>query len=114
MAEAVYGNERDLRELQDRGAGVNVALGRDAKAVAKVDREGYPAKARIWETMESEDGRRRNYGDSGCPTRQAAGSMRRSMRFRRFSFRGLGKAQVGRPLVCPPLNVTWLHGRKSG
>ena len=39
LADAGYGNERDLNELENRGMDAYVALGREGKAVAKVDPE---------------------------------------------------------------------------
>lgn len=37
LADAGYGNGRDLRELKDRGMGPSLALGREGTAVPEVD-----------------------------------------------------------------------------
>ena len=83
LADAGYGNEQDLRELEKRGVDGYVALGREGKAPAKIDPEKHPARARMADKL--------------------------AMGFRRFSFRGLEKVQAEWTLVCLALNVKRLH-----
>lgn len=112
LADAGYGNERDLKELEDRGMDAYVALGREGKAVAKVDPEEYPARARMREKMASEDGRRR-YARRKWLSEAPNGWIKEAMGFRRFSFRGLEKVRAEWALVCLALNVKRLHGLKT-
>ncbi len=59
LADTGYCNERDLEELEERDIDGYVALAREGKAAPTVDKEEYPAKARMAEKLASEDGRRR-------------------------------------------------------
>ena len=112
LADAGYGNERDLGELEDRRMDAYVALGREDKAVAIVDKEQNPARARMWEKMASEDGRRR-YARRKWLSEAPNGWIKEAMGFRRFSFRGLEKVRAEWTLVCLALNVKRLHGLKA-
>ena len=96
LADAGYGNEHDLKELEDRGMDVYAALGRDGKAVPKVDPKEYPARARMWEKMASEDGRRR-YARQTWLSEASNGWIKEAMGFRRFSFRGLERSGLSGP-----------------
>ena len=112
LADAGYGNERDLKELEDRGMDAYVALGREGKAVVNVDPKEYPARARMREKMASEDGRRR-YARRKWLSEAPNGWIKEAMGFRRFSFRGLEKVRAEWTLVCLALNVKRLHGLKA-
>ena len=59
LADAGYGNEQDLRELEGRGIDGYVALAREGRAPARVDPEEYPARARMADKLATETGRRR-------------------------------------------------------
>ena len=108
LADAGYGNEQDLRELEKRGVDGYVALGREGKAPAKVDPREYPARARMAGKLATEDGRRR-YGRRKWQAEAPIGWIKEAMGFRRFSFRGLEKVQAEWTLVCLALNVKRLH-----
>ena len=108
LADAGYGNEQDLRELEKRGVDGYVALGREGKAPARVDPREYPARARMAGKLATEDGRRR-YGRRKWQAEAPIGWIKEAMGFRRFSFRGLEKVQAEWTLVCLALNVKRLH-----
>ena len=108
LADAGYGNERDLRELEKRDIDGYVALSREGKAPAKVDPDEYPARARMAEKLATEAGRRR-YGRRKWMAEAPIGWIKEAMGFRRFSFRGLEKVRAEWTLVCLALNVKRLH-----
>ena len=112
LADAGYANESDLEELENRGMDAYVALGREGKTGAKVDPQEYPARARMWNKMASEDGRRR-YARRKWLSEAPNGWIKEAMGFRRFSFRGLEKVRAEWALVCLALNVKRLHGLKT-
>jgi transposase len=108
LADAGYGNEKDLRELEKRGIDGYVALAREGKAPAKVDPDEYPARARMAEKLVTEEGRRR-YARRKWQAEAPIGWIKEAMGFRRFSFRGLEKVQAEWTLVCLALNIKRLH-----
>ena len=108
LADAGYCNERDLQALKERDIDGYVALGREGGTAAAVDADEHPAKARMAEKLESEDGRRR-YARRKWMAEAPVGWVKEVMGFRRFSFRGLDKVQAGWTLVCLALNVKRLH-----
>ena len=108
LADAGYGNEQDLRELEKRGVDGYVALGREGKAPARIDPEKYPARARMADKLATDEGRRR-YGRRKWQAEAPIGWIKEAMGFRRFSFRGLEKVQAEWTLVCLALNVKRLH-----
>ena len=108
LADAGYGNEQDLRELEKRGVDGYVALGREGKAPATIDPEKHPARARMADKLATDEGRRR-YGRRKWQAEAPIGWIKEAMGFRRFSFRGLEKVQAEWTLVCLALNVKRLH-----
>ena len=108
LADAGYGNEQDLRELEKRGVDGYVALGREGKAPAKVDPEEHPARARMAAKLATETGRRR-YARRKWQAEAPIGWIKEALGFRRFSFRGLEKVQAEWTLVCLALNIKRLH-----
>ena len=108
LADAGYGNERDLQELEKRDIDAYVAPGREGKAPAKVDPDEYPARARMAEKLATEAGRRR-YARRKWHAEAPIGWIKEAMGFRRFSFRGLDKVRAEWTLVCLALNVKRLH-----
>ena len=108
LADAGYCNERDLQALKERDIDGYVALGREGGTAAAVDADEHPAKARMAEKLESEDGRRR-YARRKWMAEAPVGWVKEVMGFRRFSFRGLDKVQAEWTLVCLALNVKRLH-----
>ena len=108
LADTGYCNEQDLLELEEQGIDGYVALAREGKAAPTVDKEEYPAKARMAEKLAGEDGRRR-YARRKWQAEAPIGWIKEVMGFRRFSFRGLEKVQAEWTLVCLALNVKRLH-----
>ena len=108
LADAGYGNEQDLRELERRDIDAHVALGREGRAPAKVDPEEYPARARMAAKLATDEGRRR-YARRKWQAEAPIGWIKEAMGFRRFSFRGLEKVRAEWTLVCLALNVKRLH-----
>ena len=108
LADAGYGNEQDLRELEERGVDGYVALAREGKMPARVDPEEYPARARMNDKLATETGRRR-YARRKWQAEAPIGWIKEALGFRRFSFRGLEKVQAEWTLVCLALNVRRLH-----
>ena len=108
LADAGYGNEEDLRELERRGIDGHVALAREGRAPARVDPQQHPARARMADKLATEDGRRR-YARRKWQAEAPFGWIKEAMGFRRFSFRGLEKVRAEWTLVCLALNVRRLH-----
>ena len=108
LADAGYGNEQDLRELEQRDIDAYVALAREGKVPAKVDPEEYPARARMTAKLATETGRRR-YARRKWQAEAPIGWIKEALGFRRFSFRGLEKVQAEWTLVCLALNIKRLH-----
>ena len=108
LADTGYCNEPDLQALKERDIDGYVALGREGGTAAAVDADEHPAKARMAEKLESDEGRRR-YARRKWMAEAPVGWIKEVMGFRRFSFRGLGKVQAEWTLVCLALNVKRLH-----
>ena len=108
VADAGYCNEPDLQALKERDIDGYVALGREGGTAATVDADEHPAKARMAEKLESDEGRRR-YARRKWMAEAPVGWVKEVMGFRRFSFRGLEKVQGEWTLVCLALNVKRLH-----
>ncbi len=104
LADAGYGNEQDLRELEERGVDGYVALAREGK----VDPEEYPARARMAAKLATEEGQRR-YARRKWQAEAPVGWIKEALGFRRFSFRGIEKVQAEWTLVCLALNIKRLH-----
>ena len=108
LADAGYGNEQDLRELEQRDVDAYVPLAREGKVPARVDPEEYPARARMTAKLATETGRRR-YARRKWQAEAPIGWIKEALGFRRFSFRGLEKVQAEWTLVCLALNIKRLH-----
>ena len=108
LADAGYGNEQDLRELEQRDVDAYVALAREGNVPARVDPDEYPAKARMTAKLATEEGRRR-YARRKWQAEAPIGWIKEALGFRRFSFRGLEKVQAEWTLVCLALNIKRLH-----
>ena len=100
LADAGYCNEPDLQALKERDIDGYVALGREGGTAAAVDADEHPAKARMAEKLESDEGRRR-YARRKWMAEAPVGWVKEVMGFRRFSFRGLDKVEAEWSLVCP-------------
>ena len=89
-SDAGYGNEQDLRELEERGVDGYVALAPESKAPAWVDPEAYPPRAHMAAKLATETGRRR-YARPKWQAEAHIGWIKGTLGFRRFSLRGLAK-----------------------
>ena len=109
LADADYGNERDLAELEARGIDGYVALGREGKKARKSgDCEKAPATWRMAKKLATEKGRA-TYGMRKWISEAPHGWIKEVLGFRRFSVRGLRKVQGEWDLVCLALNVKRLQ-----
>ena len=108
LADAGYGNEQDLRELERRSVDAHVALGREGRVPARVDPEEHPARARMAARLATDEGRRQ-YARRKWQAEAPIGWIKEALGFRRFSFRGLEKVQAEWTLVCLALNIKRLH-----
>ena len=108
LADAGYSNERDLKELEARGIEGYVASGREGKKGVAANPEKHPATHRMAEKLATATGweiyRARKWL-SEAPN----GWIKHVLGFRRFSVRGLRKAQGEWDLVCLALNVKRLQ-----
>ena len=103
LADAGYCNEADLAELEARNIRGHVALGREGREHATVDRHRRPATHRMGEHLATEQGRA-EYAermDAEVPN----GWIKEVPGFRRFSLRGLEKVQGEWSLVCLAVNL---------
>ena len=115
LADTGYCNEPDLQALKERDIDGYVALGREGGTAPAVDADEHPAKARMAEKLESEEGRRR-YARRKWMAEAPVGWIKEVMGFRRFSFRGLEKVQAEwTPRVPGPQRQAAAHpsGRMS-
>ena len=109
LADANYGNERDLAELEDRGIDGYVALGREGKIPTKTgDPKRAPATMRMAEKLVTEAGRA-TYATRKWLSEAPHGWIKEVLGFRRFSVRGLQNVQGEWDLVCLALNVKRLQ-----
>ena len=108
LADAGYGNEQDLRELEKRDIDGYVALAREGKAAADPDPDKHPARARMADKLATETGRRR-YARRKWQAEAPIGWIKEALGFRRFSFRGLEKVRAEWTLVCLALNIKRLR-----
>ena len=122
LADAGYCNEPDPAGAEGAGTSTGMWLwaGR-AGPLRPSDADEHPAKARMAEKLESDEGRRR-YARRKWMAEVPVGWVKEVMGFRRFSFRGLDKVQgewtprepgpqrhpPKAPKNPPPLNISTL------
>lgn len=110
LADAGYCNERDLALLETRGIDGYVAVGREGrKRAAGTPAKHHPATRRMREKLAAHAGRK-IYAARKWLSEAPHGWIKEVMGFRRFSFRGLRKAQGEWDLVCLALNLRRLPG----
>ena len=109
LADAGYCNERDLSVLEDRGLDAYVALGREGKTAAEADARSRPATARMGAKLAVPEGRAQ-HAQRKWLSEAPNGWIKQAMGFRRFSARGLRKAQGEWALVCLALNIKRMQG----
>ena len=104
LADAGYCNERDLSALEARG--IDVAPGREGKRTVNRDPRTHPAT--LVEKLSTPTGRE-CYAQRKWLSEAPNGWIKEVLGFRRFSVRGLDKAQGEWDLVCLALNVKRLQ-----
>ena len=109
LADAGYCNEADLVALEQRGIDAHVALGREGKAQAAVDRHKRPATHRMGEKLAGEKGRAQ-YAKRKWLSEAPNGWVKEVLGFRRFSVRGVEKVRGEWHLVCLALNMKRMRG----
>ena len=108
LADSGYRNERDLAELEARGIDGHVALGREGKKALETGDPSASATGRMAERLGTTAGRA-VYATRKWISEAPHGWIKEVLGFRRFSVRGLRKAQGEWDLVCLALNVRRLQ-----
>ena len=108
LADAGYRNERDLKELEARGIDGHVALGREGKKALETGDPSASATGRMAQRLGTTAGRA-VYATRKWISEAPHGWIKEVLGFRRFSVRGLRKAQGEWDLVCLALNVRRLQ-----
>ena len=104
LADAGYCNEADLVEPETRNIRGHVALGREGRKHANVDRDRRPATHRIGKHLATEEGRAA-YAERKWLSEAPNGWIKEALGFRRFSLRGQKQVQGEWSLVCLALNL---------
>ena len=104
LADAGYCNETDLVELETRNVRGHVALGREGRKHASVDRDRRPATHRMGEHPATEESRAA-YAERKYLFEAPNGWIKEALGFRRFSLRDQKQVQGERSLICLALNL---------
>ena len=102
LADAGYGNERDLARLERKGIEGYVAVGRDGRRAAGA--RPRPATARMAAKLVTGDGKAR-YATRKWMAEAPYGWIKRVLGFRQFSLRGQWPAAREWDLVCTAINI---------
>ncbi len=109
LADAGYCNEADLAELEARGIRGHVALGREGRKHAAINRDKRPATHRMGEHLATPQGRAA-YAERKWLSEAPNGWIKEALGFRRFHVRGQKKVQGEWSLVCLALNIRRMSG----
>ena len=112
LADVGYCNEADLVELEARNIRGHVALGREGRKHANVDRDRRPATHRMGEHLATEEGRAA-YAERKWLSEAPNGWIKEALGFRRFSLRGQKQVQGEWSLVCLALNLRRMATRTA-
>ncbi len=112
LADAGYGNEADLAELEARNIRGHVALGREGRKHAAVDRDRRPATYRMGEHLATVDGRAA-YAERKWLSEASNGWIKEALGFRRFRLRGQKQVQGEWLLVCLARNLRRMATRMA-
>jgi transposase len=104
LADSGYRSEQAFVALEQMGVEALVALGREGKNRTAIDRERYPASARMAERLASAEGQG-HYRRRKVIPEPVFGWIKHIIGFRQFSFRGLTKVSGEWNLVCVAINV---------
>ena len=109
LADAGYCNEADLAALEARGIRGHVALGREGRKHAAIDRDRRPATHRMEEHLATPQGRAA-YAERKGLSETPNGWIKEVLGFRRFHVWGQKKVQGEWSLVCLALNIRRMSG----
>ena len=104
LADSGYRSEQAFVALEQMGVEALVALGREGKNRTAIDRERYPASARMAERLASAEGQG-HYRRRKVIPEPVFGWIKHIIGFRQFSFRGLTKVSGEWNFVCLAINV---------
>ena len=104
LADSGYRSERAFAALEEQGVEALVALGREGKDPATIDRERYPASARMAERLATPQGKA-HYRRRKVIPEPVFGWLKHVLGFRQFSLRGLTKVAGEWNLVCLAINM---------
>ena len=104
LADSGYRSERAFAALEPQGVEALVALGREGKDPATIDRERYPASARMAERLATPQGKA-HYRRRKVIPEPVFGWIKHVLGFRQFSLRGLSKVTGEWSLVCLAINM---------
>jgi transposase len=104
LADAGFRSEAVLAQLNELPCDVVVALGREGRAQATVDRDSYPHTAAMADRLETESVKAA-YRRRKAIVEPPNGWIKAVMGFRQFSLRGLEKVKAEWKLVCVALNL---------
>jgi transposase len=104
LADSGYRSERAFAVLEGQGVDALVALGREGKDPATIDRERYPASARMAERLATPEGKA-HYRRRKVIPEPVFGWIKHVLGFRQFSLRGLTKVAGEWNLVCLAINM---------
>src|SRR5215471_15651874 len=104
LADSGYRSEQAFVALEQMGVEALVALGREGKNRTAIDRERYPASARMAERLASAEGQG-HYRRRKVNPEPVFGWIKHIIGFRQFSFRGLTKVSGEWNFVCLAINV---------
>ena len=104
LADSGYRSERAFAALEVQGVEALVALGREGKDPATIDRERYPASARMAERLATPQGKA-HYRRRKVIPEPVFGWIKHVLGFRQFSLRGLTKVAGEWNLVCLAINM---------
>jgi transposase len=104
LADSGYRSERAFAALEVQGVEALVALGREGKDPATIDREHYPASARMAERLATPQGKA-HYRRRKVIPEPVFGWIKHVLGFRHFSLRGLTKVAGEWNLVCLAINM---------
>lgn len=104
LADSGYRSEQAFVALEQMGVEALVALGREGKNQTAIDRERYPASARMAERLASKEGQA-HYRRRKVIPEPVFGWIKHIIGFRQFSLRGLTKVSGEWSLMCLAINV---------
>jgi len=104
LADAGYRKESDFQALEAQGIDGYISLGRASKTIDKIDRNRYPATARMAQKLSTPDGKA-CYSQRKHLVEAVNGWIKNILGFRQFSMRGLAAAKGEWDLVCLALNL---------